>query len=126
MMLLFAGDLATATGLTEEGRAVIDATSSQFAPYAAMGLAALRGRQAEVSALIEATANDVTLRGEGIAMSVADWANALLPNGLTRAIPRRCAPPGRPCTTRSTRVCAIRESPTGPRPNSSRPPPAAG
>ena len=44
MMLLFAGDLATATGLTEEGRAVIDATGSQFAPYAAMGLAALRGQ----------------------------------------------------------------------------------
>jgi DNA-binding CsgD family transcriptional regulator len=63
---------------------VIDATGSQFAPYAAMGLAALQGRQAEVSALIEATAKDVTLRGEGIAMSVAEWANALLHNGLGR------------------------------------------
>ena len=84
MMLLFAGDLATATALTGEGRAVIDATGSQFAPYAAMGLAALQGRQAEVSALIEATASDVTLRGEGIAMSVAEWANALLHNGLGR------------------------------------------
>jgi DNA-binding CsgD family transcriptional regulator len=84
MMLLFAGDVATATGLTDEGRAVIDATGSQFAPYAAMGLAALQGRQAEVSALIEATANDVALRGEGIAMSVAEWANALLHNGLGR------------------------------------------
>ena len=84
MMLLFAGDLATATALTGEGRAVIDATGSQFAPYAAMGLAASQGRQAEVSALIEATASDVTLRGEGIAMSVAEWANALLHNGLGR------------------------------------------
>jgi DNA-binding CsgD family transcriptional regulator len=84
MMLLFAGDLATATGLTDEGRAVIDATGSQFAPYAAMGLAALQGRQATVSALIEATASDVALRGEGIAMSVAEWANALLHNGLGR------------------------------------------
>ena len=84
MMLLFAGDLATATALTDEGRAVIDATGSQFAPYAAMGLAALQGRQAEVSALIEVTASDVALRGEGIAMSVAEWANALLHNGLGR------------------------------------------
>ena len=84
MMLLFAGDLATATALTDEGRAVIDATGSQFAPYAAMGLAALQGRQAEVSALIEATASDVAQRGEGIAMSVAEWANALLHNGLGR------------------------------------------
>ena len=84
MMLLFAGDLATATALTDEGRAVIDATGSQFAPYAAMGLAALQGRQATVSALIEVTAGDVAQRGEGIAMSVAEWANALLHNGLGR------------------------------------------
>ena len=84
MMLLFAGDVATATALTDEGRAVIDATGSQFAPYAAMGLAALQGRQAEVSALIEDTASDVALRGEGIAISVAEWANALLHNGLGR------------------------------------------
>ena len=84
MMLLFVGDVATATALTDEGRAVIDATGSQFAPYAAMGLAALQGRQAEVSALIEDTASDVALRGEGIAMSVAEWANALLHNGLGR------------------------------------------
>ena len=84
MMLLFAGDLATATALTDEGRAVIDATGSQFAPYAAMGLAALQGRQAAVSALIEVTIGDVAERGEGIAMSVAEWANALLHNGLGR------------------------------------------
>ena len=84
MMLLFVGDLATATALTDEGRAVIDATGSQFAPYAAMGLAAVQGQEATVSALMEATANDVTLRGEGIAMSVAEWANALLHNGLGR------------------------------------------
>jgi DNA-binding CsgD family transcriptional regulator len=84
LMLLFVGDLSTATALTDEGRAVIDATGSQFAPYAAMGLAALQGRQAEVSALIEATASDVALRGEGIAMSVAEWTNALLHNGLGR------------------------------------------
>jgi DNA-binding CsgD family transcriptional regulator len=44
----------------------------------------LQGRQAELSALIEATASDVALRGEGIAMSVAEWANALLCNGLGR------------------------------------------
>jgi DNA-binding CsgD family transcriptional regulator len=84
MMLLFAGDLATATALTDEGRAVIEATGSQFAPYAAMGLAALQGRSATVSALIESTAGDVAERGEGIAMSVAEWASALLHNGLGR------------------------------------------
>ena len=84
MMLLFAGDLATATALTDEGQAVIEATGSQFAPYAALGLAALRGRQAEASALIEATVRDVARRGEGIGMAVAEWANAVLHNGLGR------------------------------------------
>ena len=49
-----------------------------------MGLAALQGRQATVSALIEVTVGDVAERGEGIAMSVAEWANALLHNGLGR------------------------------------------
>src|SRR5689334_15997428 len=84
MMLLFGGDLATTTALTDEGRAVIAATGSQFAPYAAMGLAALQGKQAQVSALIEATANDVAFRGEGIGMSVAEWTNAVIRNGLGR------------------------------------------
>jgi DNA-binding CsgD family transcriptional regulator len=84
MVLLFVGDLATARALNDEGQAVIDATGSQFAPYAAMGLAALQGRQGTVSALIEATADDAALRGEGIAMSVAEWTNALLHNGLGR------------------------------------------
>jgi hypothetical protein len=37
-----------------------------------------------VSALIEATASDAARRGEGIAMAVAEWANALLHNGLGR------------------------------------------
>jgi hypothetical protein len=84
MMLLFVGDLTTATSLTDERRAVMEATGRQFAPYAAMGVAPLQGRQAGVSALIEATANNVAVRGEGIAMPCAEWANAVLHNGLDR------------------------------------------
>src|SRR3954447_1888888 len=81
-MLLFAGDLATATSLIDEGLVVTEATGSNLAPYAAMALAAYRGRQSEVSALIEDTIPDVTRRGEGIGIAVAHWTNALLPNGL--------------------------------------------
>jgi len=83
-MLLFAGDLAAATSLTEEGQAIAEATGSQLAPYAAMALAALRGSQAEASALIGGTLSDAGRRGEGIGMSVAEWANAVLHNGLGR------------------------------------------
>jgi DNA-binding CsgD family transcriptional regulator len=60
----------------------MDATGTQLAPYAELGLAALGGRQAEAAALIEANIRDVNLRGEGIGIAVAEWANAVLNNGL--------------------------------------------
>jgi DNA-binding CsgD family transcriptional regulator len=44
----------------------------------------LRGGEAEASALIEALLRDVSLRGEGIGITVAEWANAVLSNGLGR------------------------------------------
>jgi DNA-binding CsgD family transcriptional regulator/tetratricopeptide (TPR) repeat protein len=81
-MLLFAGDLAAARSLVDEGLAVTEATSSNLAPYAAMALAAYSGREAEVSALIEDTTADVTRRGEGIGIAVAHWTNAVVHNGL--------------------------------------------
>jgi DNA-binding CsgD family transcriptional regulator len=42
----------------------------------------LRGRQSEATALIDATIREVNVRGEGIAIAVAEWANAVLNNGL--------------------------------------------
>ncbi|TDB93229.1 LuxR family transcriptional regulator [Actinomadura sp. 7K534] len=76
--LALAGDLTTAASLTEEARAVAEATGTRPAPFAALCVAALRGRGAEAPALIE----DAAQRGEGIAAAVADWANAVLLNGL--------------------------------------------
>ena len=81
-MLLFAGDLGAAASLTDEGQAVTEATGSSRAPYAALALAALRGRQAEASALIDATVRDVARRGEGLGLAVAERARAVLHNGL--------------------------------------------
>src|SRR4029078_7751125 len=51
-------------------------------PYAELGVAALRGRQAEAAALIDSTIREVKLRGEGIRLALAEWANAVLNNGL--------------------------------------------
>jgi DNA-binding CsgD family transcriptional regulator len=82
MMLLFTGDLTTAGALVDEQRAVTEATGGNLAPYAAMGLAALRGRKSEALALIEQTAREVPQRGEGIGMAVAEWAAAVLHNGF--------------------------------------------
>jgi hypothetical protein len=42
----------------------------------------LRGREAEASALASATREEVMLRGEDIAIGIADWATAVLGNGL--------------------------------------------
>jgi DNA-binding CsgD family transcriptional regulator len=81
-MLLFTGDLAAATPLVEEQRTVTEATGSNLAPYSAMFLAALRGRQAEVSMLVDATREEVADRGEGIGIAVAEWTNAVVNNGL--------------------------------------------
>ena len=80
--MLFAGDLTGAASLLGEHQVAIDATGSHLAPYPELGVAALRGRQAEAAALIDATIREVNLRGEGIGIAVAEWANAVLNNGL--------------------------------------------
>ena len=83
-MLLFAGDLTSAASLTAEAQAVNEATGSNLAPYGALGLAALRGDEQGTPALLEATKEDVTRRGEGAGITFTEWANALLNNGLGR------------------------------------------
>jgi DNA-binding CsgD family transcriptional regulator len=81
-MLLFAGDLAAARSLVDEQEAVTEASRSNLAPYSAMALAAISGREDEASALIRDTIRDVSERGEGIGIAVAHWTDALLHNGL--------------------------------------------
>jgi DNA-binding CsgD family transcriptional regulator len=81
---LFAGELTTAASLVDEIQAATETTGSHLAPYGAVGLAALRGRESEAVSLIEEGRSDVTRRGEGIGLSVLDWALAVLYNGLGR------------------------------------------
>jgi DNA-binding CsgD family transcriptional regulator len=79
---LFAGQLGAAASLTDELQTVKEATGTCLAPYGALGLAAFRGEETTARALIAATMEDVTLRGEGNGITFAEWANALLNNGL--------------------------------------------
>jgi DNA-binding CsgD family transcriptional regulator len=81
---MFAGELAPAASLIEEIAAAMQATGSDLAPYAAVGLAALEGRDGVAVARIEAGRADAARRGEGIGISVLDWAEAVLCNGLGR------------------------------------------
>jgi DNA-binding CsgD family transcriptional regulator len=79
---LFAGDLAGAASLIDETQAVKEATGSNVAAYGALGLAAFRGDVTEAEALIESTIDDVSHRGEGVGINFAEWARAVLHNGL--------------------------------------------
>jgi DNA-binding CsgD family transcriptional regulator len=81
---LLAGELATAARLIEEDRLIAEATGNPPAAYAAMTLAAWRGREAPATELIEATVQEATARGQGRLVSLADYASAVLGNGLGR------------------------------------------
>jgi len=68
---LYEGEFAAAASLIEEARAINEVTGSQLPPYASVGLAAFRGREVEE-------------RGERAGLSLLQWANAVLYNGLGR------------------------------------------
>ncbi len=79
---VFAGDLAAAESLLEEQRIVTEASGSKLAPHAALVLGAWRGREADFTALAQATLAQVVPRGEGIGLSLTQWGSAVLHNGL--------------------------------------------
>jgi DNA-binding CsgD family transcriptional regulator len=81
---IFAGELAAAAALIDEVKIVTEATGSRLAPYGSLILAAWRGREADLSRLIEATLEEAVPRGEGIGVSTTQWADALCHNGLGR------------------------------------------
>jgi DNA-binding CsgD family transcriptional regulator/tetratricopeptide (TPR) repeat protein len=82
--LLFAGELTAAAALLDETRTVEEATGNPPWPYGALSLAAFRGHEADAATLIGSIMGDVTRRGEGYGITAAEWANAVLSNGLGR------------------------------------------
>jgi DNA-binding CsgD family transcriptional regulator len=84
LLHLFAGELAAAAALVDEIEVVREATGTNLAPYHALGLAAWRGHDGEAEAAIAASRDAVVARGEGTGLSVTQWAEALLYNGLGR------------------------------------------
>jgi DNA-binding CsgD family transcriptional regulator len=81
---LFTGDLGAAASLVEETRSVTEATGSTPPAYGEIGLAALRGHEEQAETLIQGCLEDVVARGEGAGVNVAQWARAVLCNGLGR------------------------------------------
>jgi DNA-binding CsgD family transcriptional regulator len=81
-MLMFAGELSAAASLIQQLQPAIEATGVNVVPYAALGLAALAGREAEAAALIEEITRNVTVWGEGLGLTAVEWATAVLNNGV--------------------------------------------
>ena len=81
---LYAGELADAALLVEEIEAVSQAIVSPFPRYGALALAAWHGRQADAAALIDASLDEATARGEGMGWTLIHNATAVLYNGLGR------------------------------------------
>jgi DNA-binding CsgD family transcriptional regulator len=81
---LLGGQLTAAESLVAQAQAATDATGGTLAPYGALAIAALRGDERAVAALVDAVAPEVTERGEGAGMTAVGMANALLLLGLGR------------------------------------------
>jgi DNA-binding CsgD family transcriptional regulator len=81
---LFAGELRTAASLLDESDALSRATHARIVPYAALTLAALRGREDEVRRLVQSNTEDIMASGEGMGLTVAQHATAVLSNGSAR------------------------------------------
>jgi DNA-binding CsgD family transcriptional regulator len=77
-----AGEFAAARELIEEADIITAATGNTPFMYTSLVLAAWRGDRAHTSELIDASITDATARGEGRAISLADYAAAVLYNGL--------------------------------------------
>jgi DNA-binding CsgD family transcriptional regulator len=76
------GDFETATSLAAEKDVVNEVTGARLASTCDLLLAGYRGRIAEAAPLFSATIEDSIARGEGFAVQLASWAEAVLHNGL--------------------------------------------
>ena len=83
-VFLFAGDLAEVASLVAQAASVTEAIGSSFAPDGALTLAAFGGREADISALIEAASKEAERCGKGAGLSYIQWVTAVLCNSLGR------------------------------------------
>ena len=93
---IHAGELSQAAALMLERERIDPGTRAATLPYVPLLLAAWRGDTADAGDLAEAMARGAHARGEGTALTYADYARAVLHNGLgdyARPPTRRTAPP---------------------------------
>jgi DNA-binding CsgD family transcriptional regulator len=78
------GDFETATALAAEKDVVNEVTGIRQATTCDLLLAGYQGRPEEAVPLFTATTQDSTDRGEGLAVQMVNWSEAVLYNGLGR------------------------------------------
>jgi DNA-binding NarL/FixJ family response regulator len=78
------GEFGEAAALVAEADSVTEATGTRVAPYGALVLGGLQGREADATALIDGSIQEFTAGGQGTAVQYAHWARSLLLNGLGR------------------------------------------
>jgi DNA-binding CsgD family transcriptional regulator len=79
---MLAGEYAEASALMEEASAITQATHTAPLIQTRPMLAAWRGNEAEALELVEVGRQDASARGQGMALSMVEGANAVLGNGL--------------------------------------------
>jgi DNA-binding CsgD family transcriptional regulator len=79
-----AGEFAAAAALVDEAAAITEATGSPPLMYTSLVLAAWRGHEAPALELFDTSIADAATRGEGRAVTLAEYATAVLYNGLGR------------------------------------------
>ena len=80
----WSGEFAKAAEATAEADAIVEATGTRLAPYAAMLLVALQGREADGLALLESAIAEAAAVGQGFAVQWGEFVKAILFNGLGR------------------------------------------
>jgi DNA-binding CsgD family transcriptional regulator/tetratricopeptide (TPR) repeat protein len=80
----WSGQFTSAAAATAEAEAITEATGIRIAPYGAMLLAALRGREADGLQLLESAINDAAAVGQGFGVQWGEFVTAILFNGLGR------------------------------------------
>jgi len=106
----FLGDLRTAALVEEELRAVVDATGIAPVPYGRLSLAAVRGDEAQFSALVRTAVGEAEARGEGLALTVAEFLGGTLYNGLGRyAEALEAVLPGQRCSSEGPAIWSLTE-----------------
>jgi DNA-binding CsgD family transcriptional regulator len=84
MAYTWKGDFQAASSLVMEAESVAAATGSRFAPFTALRLLALQGREAEAAPVLAGAIEMAGAAGQEIAATQAYWGTAVLCNGLAR------------------------------------------